>query len=349
MPRVKSLRVTEIDLVRGMALGGMLLVNLSVFTGINRIPLYRLSGLDWLSSFILLFLVEGKFYPLFAFLFGWGIARRQINALEEGAFFISNLRRMLVLSLFGLAHAFLLWQGDILFVYALIGIFLPWMRRISLRLVIPIVVFSLILGSILSLPELGRKWNEGYMALVSPLTAPFHLSQSQSLQNLTFTQQRIREFALKLVFFPNWLGNFFAMILSGYIVGSGRLCLKKVPLRLLIYPSLIINLFYALINAFPNLAPVEWASFLRSITLSLGGPLLAISYALLFAHWQKSQPGKIFFTLLINAGRMPLTLYLLQSLAGAALFFYQVPFAPYLIWPLTGSIFLAQLLFAKLW
>jgi uncharacterized protein len=348
LPRVRGVRISEIDLVRGMALGGMLLVNLTAFAGTSGIPFSRLSKLDWLSNFLILFLAEGKFYPLFAFLFGWGIARRQCNSQNKGTFFVSNFRRMLVLAGFGLAHAILIWPGDILFVYAFLGSLLPLMRRISLHFLLFLATFSLILGSILSLPGIGRTLNEAYADFIAPVGTPLRLSLTQSQQDLSPFLQRMGEFALKLAFFPDWLGSFCAMIVCGYLVGSGRVYLE-IQLRLLLFPALILNLLFALINAFPNLAPAEWAGFIRSITLTLGGPLLAFSYALLLIRWQKARPGSAIRRLFMNAGRMPLTLYLLQSIIGIGLLALPIPHIPILIFPLAGFIFFTQLFFASYW
>ena len=77
-------------------------------------------------------LFDGKIYSLFPFLFGIGFS---IILLKKGKNGTSRLplfyRRLLALTVIGLAHALRLWEGDILFLYALIGLLLPLFRNVK--------------------------------------------------------------------------------------------------------------------------------------------------------------------------------------------------------------------------
>jgi uncharacterized protein len=101
-------RIHVMDLLRGFALIGILMMNIEWF---NR-PVsdlvsfdYNLTGFDWASSWLVKVFVEGKFYKLFSILFGMGFAIMLIRAQEAdrkfGAWFT---RRMLALFVFGMAH-----------------------------------------------------------------------------------------------------------------------------------------------------------------------------------------------------------------------------------------------------
>ena len=122
-------RIQALDVVRGFALLGILLMNIEGMAG----PLMNsmtgvdpsLAGIDRWADTAIYLLVQGKFYPLFSLLFGMGFAVMLHRAeVAERPFFAVYLRRILVLLGLGLAHGFLLWSGDILVAYAVMGFLL---------------------------------------------------------------------------------------------------------------------------------------------------------------------------------------------------------------------------------
>ncbi|MDW8234903.1 MAG: DUF418 domain-containing protein, partial [Roseiflexaceae bacterium] len=106
-------RIDLLDILRGFALLGILIVNMGIFsfpflaafTGTPRGD----SALDHAVEFLTHALATGKFYPLFSFLFGVGMWL-QMERVEEagGAPARFMVRRLLVLMGFGLAHALLI-------------------------------------------------------------------------------------------------------------------------------------------------------------------------------------------------------------------------------------------------
>lgn len=149
-PTAPDERLPLLDAVRGMALGGILLANLTSFFGADMLDAASratqpaaavgravLFGVDWL--------VEGKFYSVFSMLFGVGFALQASKAARRGhdigPFF---RRRMAVLILIGLTHMYVLWAGDILLLYGLMGLLLPWLWRWTprARLVAMTVLFA---------------------------------------------------------------------------------------------------------------------------------------------------------------------------------------------------------------
>ena len=126
-----------LDVLRGFALLGVMLDNLGGFTGwIFLGQQERESLFTWPADGILglveITFIKGKFYSLFSLLFGIGFSVILIRSEQKG---INPLRifyrRLFILLLFGVAHLFLLWEGDILLLYALIGFFLPLFRKCS--------------------------------------------------------------------------------------------------------------------------------------------------------------------------------------------------------------------------
>jgi len=73
-----------------------------------------------LASWFIAYFVQGKFWTIFSLLFGMGFAVMMTRAARAGREFkITYLRRVLALAVFGAAHFVLLWEGDILFSYAI--------------------------------------------------------------------------------------------------------------------------------------------------------------------------------------------------------------------------------------
>ena len=119
-------RIEAMDVLRGFALLGILLMNIEAFvgplieslTGVNP----RFQGADRAVDAAIYVLVQGKFFTLFSLLFGMGFAV-MLQRAQAGGTSGTTLyaRRLLALGGIGLAHALLVWSGDILLAYALIG------------------------------------------------------------------------------------------------------------------------------------------------------------------------------------------------------------------------------------
>ncbi len=157
-----SERIAEMDILRGFALLGILVVNLFVFyaplslRGSGAVELYP-GRLDKAVLWIMNFLVSGKFNAMFSFLFGVGFAIQMDRAAARGAPFAGMyLRRLVTLLAFGLAHAVFLWDGDILHVYAGIGLALILVRKLRDRWLWGIVACCALLPIGHSLVQIAR-------------------------------------------------------------------------------------------------------------------------------------------------------------------------------------------------
>ena len=123
-PVAESQRIEALDVVRGFALLGIFLMNIEWF---NR-PLATfnegmprgLTGADWWASWFIAYFVQGKFWTIFSLLFGMGFAVMLVRAERAGREFTKvYLRRILALAVFGAVHFIYVWDGDILFSYAM--------------------------------------------------------------------------------------------------------------------------------------------------------------------------------------------------------------------------------------
>lgn len=138
-PVTASERLATIDTLRGVALLGILLLNINAFAlpeGAYFNP--RVAGGHtgasltwWLLSWVIW---DGKMRGIFSLVFGASVILLTTRAEQRtGGISAADLhyRRTLWLMLFGIAHAFLIWWGDILYPYALVGLILFPLRKLS--------------------------------------------------------------------------------------------------------------------------------------------------------------------------------------------------------------------------
>ena len=148
-PLQSSGRIQAIDVLRGIALLGIVVVNASIF---GR-PLAELVGggfdaellTDRLTRLFVVVVAEFKFVSLFSLLFGFGLAMQRQRRLAAGRSFAwFGVRRMVILGIFGMIHAIAIWYGDILFIYAGIGLLLLPLLQLgaTTRLVLGVIAIA---------------------------------------------------------------------------------------------------------------------------------------------------------------------------------------------------------------
>jgi len=147
-------RLASLDFTRGVAVAGILLANIVGFGqpllaymwpgGFLTAPEPSDKWL-WLAQFVL---VDGKLRGLFTLLFGAGMVLFMDRAWARGQTRALQTRRLLILLLFGLAHYFLLWRGDILTGYAICGLAALWALRWPAHAQMSVGVIGYALGAI---------------------------------------------------------------------------------------------------------------------------------------------------------------------------------------------------------
>ncbi len=152
-PVATSERIQTIDVLRGVALLGILLMNInvgidwSVFGTINRGPH---NTADFRTMQVINVFFEGTMRGLFSMLFGAGMILFTMNKKETpGGVTIAELyyRRLLLLVLFGVINAYvLLWQGDILYHYALAGMLLYPFRKTAVKWLFLLAIICIGIG-----------------------------------------------------------------------------------------------------------------------------------------------------------------------------------------------------------
>lgn len=132
-------RIHSIDMLRGFALLGILIMNIISFSniGIGYVNPTLGAGLEgynkWIHAFSHLF-ADMRFMSIFSILFGAGVLLFSDNALKKGRKARKfHYRRMFLLFLFGLIHAYLIWMGDILVMYSICGSMVFLMRNWKIK------------------------------------------------------------------------------------------------------------------------------------------------------------------------------------------------------------------------
>lgn len=332
-------RVETLDVLRGAAILGILLVNIELFRGSR---LYAaLAGqapprppADEVAEFVIGWLVSGKFLSSFALLFGVGVALITARSQARGQPARPLLaRRHAWLAVLGLAHILLLFSGDILFVYGVGGmLLLPFvgMRTRAVRWAAAAILgFYLLLGAGFAAATLAG-------ADPAPPAATTFLLERGEAARVAFTEggpgaqlaARAAEAALvqtqQLLAVPWILGLF----LVGLAVGRTDL-LHRLPERagLLARVAAVAMPLGLVVNLPLGVAGIPAGSAADSVLGALalparlaGAPLLAVGYLAGLA-WLCQRPRvRARLRPLQRTGRMALTAYLLESVLCTGFF-----------------------------
>lgn len=382
-PRAGPRRLESLDLIRGVAVLGILAINIAGFAGplIGTVTphLPQPAGLPDTAAWALGFLVfEGKMRALFSLLFGAGIvlfcescerAGRDCDALQ--------FRRLCWLMLFGALHYFLLWWGDILFVYGLCGIAALMLRHQSERTLL-LVAFGLYgawhLWGLLDMAPMVAAETAVRAGHASPAQQAFVSAWHRGIDS--WTALEIRESRLgfldlalaKLAGRPFWqfemvwgvFSETLPLMLIGMVCYRRGLFDARAPRPVLatvaqacLWSGLALTalfLGWAWLHGFPPIAmraALSWGLALPHLATGLGyAGLLALA-----APWlARTAPGRC----LVAAGRMAFSNYLLTSLAMTGLFYgwglgLYGTVGPLARWLVVGLAWAAMLAWSPLW
>ena len=343
-PLSSQQRIVTLDIVRGVALLGILIMNMpgfvsSFFIEADGSHLWS-SSLDRGAELLRDMLFSGKFNSMFSLLFGIGftIQFARMEQLAPGHAVQLYLRRLLVLLAVGLIHAMFFWTGDVLHVYAILGLLLLLvLRHASDRTIVTLIVLLLLYPAFSGATRLLVVTPEVTAELVAQAKA-FEASNNLAYGHGTFVQaahEHMREFQY---FYDNvwslWgsLGFYVQMattMLLGVLVGRHRLA-QRIPELLpsitrIQWWALGIGLVCALtfgiifeIQRVPGPTPLK---VLGSLAYTISRPSLMIFYVLTIVRLAQLPSWQRRFGPIAAAGKMPLTNYLMQSLICTTLMY----------------------------
>lgn len=335
-------RFIVLDALRGFAILGICLANFPEFALYTFLPDSVTAAMpaakaDNIVRYVQYLLVDGKFYTLFSLLFGIGFSLILAGAENRGVHgYRLFYRRMSVLLLIGLLHLMLLWSGDILMLYALLGMVLPVLYRSSNRallmwagicLILPIVAdaFYAFFSIEPAARFHARQWELCAKYGITEDNFAYWLQQQDSYVGvLQFLVQGACE---RMEEFIN--GNRYFRVLGLFIIGFyiGRnnfyrhLDEKKALLKKLLLYGGVIGLPLSFIYAWSSTQGHPWGAVVHTILYTVSVFPLGMAYFCLFHLLYLRYPNGIAFRLLAAPGRMALSNYIGQSVMGIILFY----------------------------
>lgn len=340
-PVAAGQRIEALDVVRGVALLGIFLMNIEWFTrplqenGSGLDP--SAQGVDRLAAWLVYVFVQGKFWVLFALLFGTGHAVMATRAGDQARFRRTWTRRCATLLVFGILHALLLWPGDILAIYAVAGFALLALGDPGQRLrlwagvgvCLGLGVLTVLGGWLLSTMPGDAEGMAGFgsgLRAEGDAAAAVYASGSYA----AVVQQRASDFvslALQssVTVVPMALSLF---LLGGWLLRSGRLhdvSAHRAWFARLAGWTLPTGLFLAALSlavgdrfdVVTQTGPMTVAAGL----MLLASLPMALAYLALLVLGLCLPGTSRWLAWLAPAGRMALTHYLLQSLLASSLFY----------------------------
>ncbi|HBQ1548584.1 DUF418 family protein [Klebsiella pneumoniae] len=323
-------RNVTLDFVRGVAILGILLLNISAF-GLPKAAYLNpaWSGSASLSDAwtwaLLDLLAQVKFLTLFALLFGAGLQL----LLPRGKRWIQS--RLTLLALLGFIHGLFFWDGDILLAYALVGLVSWRMVReahhvkslfntgvvLYLTGIAVLVLLGLISGTVANrswAPDAANLQYEQYWKLHGGMEAVSNRADMLSDNLLALGAQYGWQLAGMML-----MGA--ALMRSGWLKGQFSLRHYRRTGALLVAAGMAVNL-PAIFAQWYLAWDYRWCAFLLQAPRELSAPLQAIGYAALaWGYWPQLCRFRLVGAIAC-VGRMALTNYLLQTLICTTLFYH---------------------------
>ncbi|MGV9313948.1 DUF418 domain-containing protein [Streptomyces sp. NPDC003691] len=328
-------RSTEADALRGFALLGILLVNALMMAGpygYGAIGESAGSAADRTVLGLVQTLVAAKFYLMFSFLFGYSLTFQTAAAEREGARPVPRLlRRSLGLFVLGLLHAVLLFPGDILMTYAVLGLILIPARncaaetaRRAARIVYGVTGTLLLLAGLASLvmSEADAAALDAEVAAETAALAADYRADPAGVLAANLAQLPETLFGILLMGGPV-VAAFLTGLYGGrrHLLTAPRTRDRRATLRryclLGAAAGLPGGIFMAL--AFSGPLGPRWV-ILGELVGVVTAPALTVSYVCGALLLLGTARGARAAALLAPAGRMALTNYLSQSLVMALVF-----------------------------
>jgi uncharacterized protein len=333
-------RIDSLDLIRGVAILGILVMNITSFSQIGMAYINPTLGAGvegingWLHSFAFLF-ADMRFMSMFSILFGAGMMLFVRNIEQKGLKPVKyHYKRMFLLLGFGLIHAYLIWMGDILVPYAICGCLVFLIRNWSTKglvalasifFMIPIVM-NLVTWFALSPRELG----EIYGPIWNPESSEI-LKETKAYQSSYLGQMEVRSegaYALEtFLFVSEGLWRYSAMMITGILlfrlewfkaIKGGAYYLRFGLVFLIL--GLVISAF-GLYLSYERLWEGAWSMTLGHQFTYIASFFMALSYISILVFWSTVSRGGRIQNLLKKVGRMAFTNYIFSSIVCTFIFY----------------------------
>lgn len=331
-----------LDALRGFALLGICLANypeFALYSFLSEAPkaLFPSAAVDYVTQWFLYIFIDGKFYTIFSLLFGIGFSIILENNKKRGA--NGNVifyRRMFFLLLIGFAHLILIWSGDILMLYAIVGMTLPLFLKCKDKTLLIWAIFFLSLpvaidyvcqftGVYLSSKLVEWQWLLCNRFGITEENFAYWLADARSYGDmhkflLMGAVERMQEFVDGNRYF-----KVLGLFLIGYWLGRNRMFARLQEFR----PTLKRICLYGLCIGLPLSAVYAWSAMYgkpfgfgtHSLFYFISVYLTSFGYISAFCLLYLRKKESSFWQVMAFPGRMALTNYIGQSVIGVLIFY----------------------------
>ncbi|QQC94315.1 DUF418 domain-containing protein [Mammaliicoccus sciuri] len=318
-------RIFSIDALRGFSLLGILLMNILTFAYpyqiINPFEFFQHQDGAWfkISS---LFIIA-SFYPIFAFLFGYGLSIMYQNSLDKGLNYYPMItRRLLFLLLLGIIHGVFIFYGDILSTYALLGLIAiifvrlkPQYTLVALSIGIGIFVLLYLLPMIL-------------LKDVTQIESFVGLQELERVNNIISSADYVSIIGFNLKYFGMNIAN--AILVGPFSILPIMLFgiyahqinwFNKIKQHKNLY--MVIGVVVLILGLAIKMIQIVLEGSVTSQLMSqmIGGPIVALSYIMFFVILCEDQTARKILTPLQSIGKLSLTTYISQSIICIIIFY----------------------------
>lgn len=337
-------RIEVLDAIRGFALLGIFIMNVpafntSLFQGFGGDPAWP-HWWDVGTETVRDLIFSGKFNSMFSMLFaiGFTIQLERLQAREPDRATQIYLRRLFWLFVFGAVHACVFWAGDVLHMYALLGVLLLVLRGLPDRAIVALIVVCLLYPAIMGTYQIATASPEATRSSIE-LTQQAIAADNAAFGQGNFFDTARRSTEAMLTYYAHPLSTgmirgyvqFLTTVLLGLLLGRHRFfqnVATQLPLvRRAQWWSLGIGLICGVgFMTWRTLASNPWEPSLGRILAAEGYVLCRVAIMIFYVatiiravcneRWRKR------IAPVTLAGRMPLTNYLLQTLIAVTLFYH---------------------------
>lgn len=343
---IAPIRTTErhiiLDALRGLALLGICLANFpefSLYTFLDDSVTSAMpaAGLDRVVRYLQYTLIDGKFYTIFSLLFGIGFSIIISNSMKKRTNgFRIFYRRMGILLLIGLLHLMFIWSGDILMLYALLGLLLPLFRNVSNRglLITSAVLLAFPIAADAAKEAAGLDPAAPVIRVQQYFCAKYGITHDNFAYWLrdAGSYANVFQFLVQGAFVRmqefidgNRLFKVMGLFLLGFYIGKNRLYAHLGEHRLLLKHVAA----YGFAIGLPASAVYAWSAVnglplgltAHSALYTVGVFPLGLAYMAALCLCYLHHQGSAIFQILAAPGRMALTNYIGQSVLGMIIFY----------------------------
>jgi uncharacterized protein len=363
-PTQSSERIDTIDVLRGFALLGILVVNILYFSAPhNAWDVLWNTPADHLGLTLVLFLADEKFYPIFSFLFGLGFMLQMSSVERRGGNFVPFFRRRLaMLLLIGAVHALFFSYIDILVIYALLGFLLLFFRNSKPSALLGGALLSLLMAMGMRF-LFARLQAEALIAEIAPHWSYTVVAYRYGTLDMIFAQH-LRDL---LIYYIEMVQHIIFKLFALFLLGAwaGKLGIfRNIPryrhyFQLAMWLGLAIglpgNMLYALDQTTWNIVlPLPAGDILMRMYFVVSDLALTCFYISAITLLHERVPWQRVLAPLATVGRMALTNYVLQSVICTLLFYsyglgLYALLGPGITFPLAFLIYGLQVLASALW